>query len=687
VTSLNSLETVSLYWYYTPALYGKYIIYVRTELSTDDYNGNNASTEYMNVPLLLSKLVTMTGVGSNDLFGFNVTSGYLNIDAYRDIIVGAPGANTTYVFYGSGSAGGSLRATDADVILAGPDPDSGFGWSVGVSDVTGDGFDDIIVGAPKYNGSQGRVYIYHSSATGLEDANADVIITGGSPGDRFGNSVAGGFDMDGAESEDVIIGAYLNDTLYGNRADAGMAYVFFGGIDMMGDLGAMDADLNLSGISEGDHFGFAVSSALDVNNDGYDDIVIGAPGASEAYIYYGGDGLGVGGYRVSLFTDGFESGDFDYGGWVLSSPPPVVSMAHPRTGSYAAGGSVGIFGPNINTYTFAKNVDTIGHEDIIVSYYVAVEDAGPGSISFVASYSTDGGESWTDFEGPITDTNNIYVGKLWDLSSVTAANNNPDFTIRFAGTFGGVTQQQQNAFWVDDVDVTAAVIPGMASANVTLTGEDTGDDFGWSVAGSGNVDGDPFDDVVVGAPAYGSGTGRAYVFCGSGAMSSTISASDADVTLGGLNPGDGFGYSVAGADMGSNGYSDILVGAPYNDTLDGSVTDAGAIFVFNGSAALSGFLEAGNMTRYGENAGDHFGWSLFGAVDMNGDGSGDIIVGAPHYDSGSKTDAGKAYVLTIIPEFSQIAVPAVFVFIVFYVMRSKSRRYRNPFMGKQMQIA
>jgi hypothetical protein len=672
VTSLNSLDTVNLYWYYTPALYGVYSIHVRTEMSTDDYNANNASTGYTTVPLVLSTLVTMTGVSSNDLFGFNVTSGRLNNDNYRDMIVGAPGANTAYVFYGSGTAGGSLSAADADVILTGPDADSRFGWSVGVSDVTGDGYGDVIVGAPGFNSSQGRVHIYHSSASGLLDAISDVNITGGSLGDRFGNSVSGGFDINGADNEDVVVGAYLNDTLNGSKLDAGMAYVFFGAASLAGNLGTATAALNLSGGSAGDYFGFSVSSAFDVNGDAFDDIVIGAPGASEAYIIYGWNNIGAGGYRVELFKDGFESGDFTLGGWTLSSPPPVVSTSNPNTGIYAAGGSIAIFGANTNTYTFEKNVDTSGHDDIVVSYFVAVEDAGPGSISFVASYSTNGGGSWTDFEGPISDTNNIYVSKVWDLSGITAANNNPDFAIRFAGTFGGMSQSPLNGFWVDDVDVTGDVIPGMVNANVTLAGENTYDDFGWSASGSGDVNGDGFHDVVVGAPGYDAWTGRAYVFLGNGSLAPVISASDANVTLSGPGAGDRFGHSVAGADLGSDGYSDIMVGAPFNDTMDGSKTDAGAIYVFNGTASVSDIIGSGNMTRYGETASDHFGWSVFGAVDVNDDSFGDLMVGAPHYDSAVGADAGKAYVLTIIPEFSHIAVPILLVLLIFIRKRKNS---------------
>jgi hypothetical protein len=629
----------------------------------------------MMVPFIMNELVTMTGTNANDLFGFNVTSGHLNNDNYADIVVGAPGANKVYLFYGSSSIGGNLNAAIADVILTGPDPSSGFGWSVGVSDLTGDGYDDIVVGAPAYDSDRGRAYIYHGSPTGIMDTIEDATITGGGVGDRFGSSVSGAGDVNNADNEDIIIGAFLNDTLAGTEADAGMAYIFFGTPDLLGSIDATDADINLTGIYAGDYFGFSVSSAGNVNNDDYGDIIVGAPGTSKAYIYLGWADIGEGGYSVDLFGDGFESGDFIAGGWNLSSPTPVVTTDHPYSGSYAAGGSVGIFGANLNTYTFDKIVATTGRMDIVVTYYVAVEDAGAGTISFVASYSTDGGETWTDFEAAITDTNNVYIEKIWDLSAITAANNNPDFTIKFAGTFGGPMQSTGNCFWVDDVNVTGTAIPGFSNANTTLIGENTDDNFGWSAACSGNVNGDSYDDVVVGAPDYDSSRGRAYVFYGSDSLPSSISASDANVTINGGGTGDKFGYSVGGADLGADSYSDVLVGAPYNDTIDGSKTDAGAICIINGSSSMPDVIEAANCTRYGENSNDHFGWSVSNAFDVNNDNYGDVIVGAPHYDRGIEIDAGKAYVLTIIPEYPHAAIPIIFIIVVFVVMKAKSRNY------------
>jgi hypothetical protein len=103
-----------------------------------------------------------------------------------------------------------------------------------------------------------------------------------------------------------------------------------------------------------------------------------------------------------------------------------------------------------------------------------------------------------------------------------------------------------------------------SSANVTITGENNGDMFGRSVSGAGDVDNSNYNDIIVGAPSYNAYQGRAYVFYGDGSI--PTSAGSADKTLTGENEGDWFGFSVSNAgDVNNDGTNDIIVGAPYND--------------------------------------------------------------------------------------------------------------------------
>jgi hypothetical protein len=184
------------------------------------------------------------------------------------------------------------------------------------------------------------------------------------------------------------------------------------------------------------------------------------------------------------------------------------------------------------------------------------------------------------------------------------------------------------------IDSTSAVFPLsvdplLSTPALTLTGENTNNYFGYSVATTGDVNGDGYADVVVGAYGYNSLTGRAYVYYGSAAGLSATPA----LTLTGENPGDQFGFSVATAGgVNGDGYSDVVVGLP------GSLSGTGRVYVYHGSPA--GLSATPALTLTGENPNDAFGSSVATAGDVNGDGYADLVVGA----DGSNSLTGRAYV-------------------------------------------
>ena len=202
-----------------------------------------------------------------------------------------------------------------------------------------------------------------------------------------------------------------------------------------------------------------------------------------------------------------------------------------------------------------------------------------------------------------------------------------------------------------------------STADVTLTGT-ASTNFGWSVAYAGDIDNDNYDDVIVGSPGYSSGKGAAYIYKGGSSMDNTE-----DVTFIGAENGDNFGYSVAYAgDFNSDGYSDVIIGAPFNDGEQGSRSNSGAVYVFLCNAASSGTLYAGaaNYIGYGENAGDLFGWSVDRCEDINKDGKKNTVLGAPNFNNYD----GKAYICHVIPEFPILILPIIIVLIL-YVSRRK----------------
>ncbi|MFI5133235.1 MAG: FG-GAP-like repeat-containing protein, partial [Chitinophagales bacterium] len=156
----------------------------------------------------------------------------------------------------------------------------------------------------------------------------------------------------------------------------------------------------------------------------------------------------------------------------------------------------------------------------------------------------------------------------------------------------------------------------------TLSGLSSGDNFGISVSSAGDVNGDGYGDVIVGAHEASSFKGAAYIFLGS---SSGISSS-ASTTLSGVNNNDYFGVSVACAgDINGDGYSDVIAGAYQAPSGAGS----GAAYVFLGSS--SGVSSSPSTTINGASGG--LGLSVNGAGDINADGFSDMIIGAPGFSS------------------------------------------------------
>jgi hypothetical protein len=411
------------------------------------------------------------------------------------------------------------------VTLQGTVPGETFGCSVAsAGDVNGDSYADVIVGAYQSGTAAnpaGRAYIYFGGPRA--DDRPDVTLTGEAAGDAFGVSVASAGDVNRDGFADVIVGAYENDA---QGANAGRAYIFFGGP-------TMDAkpDVVLSGEAAGDAFGYSVAGAGDVNHDGYADVVVGAyensargAGAGRAYVFYGGP-------KPDVVADAILNGE-------------------------AAGDRFGI------SVAGAGDVNGDGFDDVVVGAYQ--NDAG----------GIDAGRSY------------VYFGNAARLSDRPSA---------------------------------------------VMTGAAAGDAFGFCVSGAGDVNKDGFADVVVGAyhnNAGGKDAGRAYVFNGGKSVSTSP-----DAVFTGEAAGDAFGYAVGAAgDVNGDGYADVVVGA-YGNDAGGSA--AGRAYVYLGGATpdpVADWLLTGDMTL------DNLGFAAAGAGDVDGDGYADVVVGAPY------SDAGRAYV-------------------------------------------
>ncbi len=614
-------------------------------------------------PLTTTPDWTAEGNQANATFGWSVdTAGDVNGDGYSDVIISASSydhgqANEGMVFIYHGSANG--LSTTPDWTDEGNQVNAGFGYSVSTAgDVNGDGYADIIIGAPFYEHGQndeGKVWIYYGSANGLS-SSPDWTAESNQEMAFFGRSVSTAGDVNGDGYTDIIIGANRYDH---GQMDEGMVFVYYGSANGLSSTPDWTAESDQANA----WLGSSVSTAGDVNGDGYADIIVsatafdhGQTNEGQVYLYFGSaSGLSStpawtaeGNQENAFFghsvsTAGDVNGDgfadivisahqYDHGqtneGMVfvyygssagLSSSPDWTAEGDQANAN---------FGVSVST---ASDVNGDGYADIIIGafyYDHGQTDEGMAFVYYGSSAGLSSSPDWTA-EGNQT---NAELGH----SVGTAGDVNGD---GYADVIVGAPNYEHGQTREGTSWVYYGSSGGLSSTPCwTAEGNQANAYFGWSVGTAGDVNGDGYADVIIGAPFYDHGQldeGRVFVYYGSSGGLSTTPAWTAE----GNQVGALFGWSVGTAgDVNGDGYPDVIIGAP---AYTHEQTSEGQVFVYYGSAG--GLSTTPAWTAEGNQISADFGYSVSTAEDTNGDGYADVIIGAPYYNHG-ETKEGRVFV-------------------------------------------
>jgi hypothetical protein len=573
---------------------------------------------------------------SNQAFaqlGYSVAgAGDVNGDGYADVIVGATAYDAgetdegaAFVFLGGASGIANGNPATAAAQLESDQASANLGYSVaGAGDVNGDGYADVIVGADAYDAGEtdeGAAFVFLGGASGIANGNpatAAAQLESNQASAFFGSSVAGAGDVNGDGYADVIIGGFAYDA---GQTDEGAAFVFLGSASGIENGDPSTAAAQLESNQAGATFGLSVAGAGDVNGDGYADVIAGATGydagqsdEGAAFVYLGG-------------APGIVDGNRETAAAHLESSQNNASL-----GDSVAG---------------AGDVNGDGYADVIVgapSYDAGQTDEGAvfvflGSASGIAS-----GDPAT----AAAQLESNQAGASFGYSVAGAGDVNGDGyadVIVGARTYdAGQTDEGAAFVFLGSASGIASGNPATASAQ--LESNQAGASFGSSVAGAGDVNGDGYADVIVGARLYDAGQsfeGAAFVFLGGASGVASGNPSTAAATLESNQANALLGASVAGAgDVNGDGYADVIVGA---QAYTAGESQEGAAFVFLGSPSgiASGNPATAAAQLESNQTGAQLGYSVAGAGDVNGDGYADVIVGALQYDAG-QTDEGAAFV-------------------------------------------
>ena len=578
------------------------------------------------------------------------TGGDLNADGYSDLVV----ATRTLVQVYLGSATGVHTTPDWQVTVAG-----NISSATVAGDLNGDHIDDLVVasaGSVSNPVAPGQLWVWFGRtdlATAPDDLPADAYASMGNLGPPgyfplLAASVSTAGDLNGDGLADLVVGDP------GVLDQNGRVFVWLGSptfaLSASNGIASPSWSATVPGSSQ---FGWSVSGGGDVDGDGLSDLVVGAPGYTgplsgqgAVFVYLGSPTFSSRPSGTSAVADRTELGDVTSGRLGESVVVAGDTNLDGRADILATGrGHFRLFagtatGPGM-THLWA--VDKTASQGILVDDPVSAADVnGDGLADLVLASQNPVGQVYVYFGHPITGPSTAAPDETRS-SSIS-------FQTNWAAGVGDLNGDGYGDIATFQTGSTVAVYQGgaylpAASAGYASYGSTASAAYGLGFSTGGDINGDGYSDYVAGEPDYSNGQsdeGRFHVVyggsCGPACGPALNEPPPASWESNQAAAQEGWSVALVN-DLNGDGYDDVVVSTPGWDDTVNSLTDAGRIQVFLGSAA--GLAASPSFTFVGTDAGGQLGYTLAAAGDVNGDGLGDFVVGVPNATVNSVTHAGK----------------------------------------------
>ena len=539
-------------------------------------------------PLTTSPNFIIEGSTVSSYYIRHVSTGDFNGDGFTDLLTGAPlysngqtSEGIVKLYYGL--ADGTFQTLpsweyESNIISL------NLGDKIAnAGDVNNDGYDDILIGCPLYDNVQtneGIVYLFLGAA-GVPASTPNWAVESNSSSAEFGSSIAAAGDVNNDGFDDVVIGAHKHTT-------SGRAFVYNGGVSGLSLTGTM-----LNGTGSGSEYGYAVTGGEDINNDGYDDILVS----------------GIWKYDV---------GGFSSAGKIYVYSGAAAGISTTSSWSYSAKQS----NAHLGNAVLMADVNVDGKIDIITS-----------AIDYDSLSQTDNGLIFVFLQGASglpSQPSQVYFGNQTDQDLGTTLvnlgdinqNGYPDIAI-------GSPNFEYTSLSEGLIQVFGGGPEGLNFSTTFLISYIEGFAYtGRGLCAAGDTNGDGFDDFILVNSAYKDpNRGTALLYFGNNQI---------NTTFGNWEPSGStaaFGSTICSLDFNQDGHSDIMVGAPF---FDGGSTNEGKVFVYLSNEG--GIDPVSDWTAESQQAEANFGNALADIGDINGDGFRDIAIGSNLFDVEEEDD-------------------------------------------------